>query len=191
MENTTYLLHGLEFILTASLFFLAGRSVVSCIWNKSLPLVGLATCLSLWVIPIILLADSPRTMATQFAELVGRGAQYLQPTSRLLGLSMVALTALSYRHPDPDIATKWKDYAVCSCMLVVLAPYETLLIFPINDQVEEIGSRLRKTGKGLGDEYTQLKMLLRKWQMLQTGRILMPFLAALLSLWAFVGYGGV
>jgi hypothetical protein len=96
------------------------------------------------------------------------------PSSRILG-GLLNLTAiLTSQLSNPREAKKWKTWAILFCVLIIIAPYEIYLIFPINDRVEEIGQEM---AKGMGGEVYQMKelqKLLRMWQLRNIGRVVAP-----------------
>ncbi|MCJ1293161.1 hypothetical protein MMC34_004714 [Xylographa carneopallida] len=149
---------------------------------------GIAFCLSLWVIPVILLASTPASAVVQYIEMIDRGGRYLQPTSRLLALGLFSLTWLIARHPDPAISMAWRYYAICGVLLVLVAPWETFMVFPINDRIKEMGAQLEKAGNAEGNPATkaELERLLRKWRDMHGGRIALLVLATFASAVAIV-----
>ena len=142
---------------------------------------GLSSCLSLWVVPLTALLP-PKLLARQFKQTFTWGGQYLLPSSRALGASLLLTTILTSRLPDSAEAEKWKNWAGLFCTLITVAPYEIYFIFPINDRVEEIGEELEKGVKVEEEVKKELKDLLAKWQFRNFGRVALPTL---------VGVGGI
>lgn len=138
-----------------------------------------------WVIPVTLLATNARSKTRQFSETIARGGRYLQPSSRALAVGLASLTYLISQHPNPATAARWKVWAAAMAILATTGPYEIYAVFPINDKIEEIGSKLEKKREdnmdAKGEE--ELDGLLRKWRQRHVGRIVMPMSAALLTLW--------
>lgn len=133
---------------------------------------------SLWVMPLIMLPENtPRIMIAQFMETVGRGGRFLQPTSRALAVGLVALTVLTARHPDTDVAARWKYHAAAGFVIVQTAWYEIVYIFPINDKIAAIGSKEKLSE----DDRKKLISLMEGWQRLQWGRILLPLAAGIIG----------
>jgi hypothetical protein len=86
----------------------------------------------------------PRLLTKQFTQTFTWGGQYLQPSSRVLGLLTLFTSFLTARLPDAVEAGRWSVWVGLFCLLVTIAPYEIYLIFPINDRVTEIGEALDK-----------------------------------------------
>lgn len=147
---------------------------------------GLSFCLSTWVMPLILSTD-PRTQSRQLIQTVDQGGRYLQPTSRMLGLALLSITAVLFVYPDPACPTRWRHYATALCILAPIAPYEVYAIFPINGRMKEIGGQLEaRHGGDPWDEkeVKELGELLRAWQVRNFGRILPPLVASFVGLWS-------
>ncbi|KAG8630877.1 hypothetical protein KVT40_000017 [Elsinoe batatas] len=145
-------------------------------------LTGLALSLYAWAVPIILEARSTHTIATQFCLMVGRGAAYLQPASRVLGASLASLAVLSYTQPDPIQSAKWSYWAAALACVLPVAPYEIILIFPINDEILEMRNEMDdRRSKGLANDDGKRDKYIReqiyKWRRRHVGRIVMPFAA--------------
>lgn len=144
-------------------------------------ILGLSSCLSLWVVPLTTLLP-PKLLAKQFKQTFTWGGQYLLPSSRTLGASLISTTILTSRLSDPVEAEKWKSWAGLFLTLITVAPYEIYLIFPINDRVEEIEEQLENGTKQDEQVKKELKELLAKWQFRNFGRVALPVL---------VGVGGM
>ena len=142
---------------------------------------GLSSCLSLWVVPLTALLP-PKLLARQFRQTFIWGGQYLLPSSRALGASLLLTTILTSRLSDPAEAEKWKNWAGLFCTLITVAPYEIYFIFPMNDRVEEIGEELEKGVRMEEDVKKELQDLLAKWQFRNFGRVALP---------ALVGVAGI
>ncbi|KAF2223756.1 hypothetical protein BDZ85DRAFT_281666 [Elsinoe ampelina] len=148
---------------------------------------GLALSLYAWAVPVILEAQSAHTIATQFCLMVGKGAAYLQPTSRILGASLASLAVLSYTHPDPIQSAKWSYWAVALACVLPIAPYEVSLIFPINDEILEMRNEMDdRRSAGLANDDKKCDKYIReqiyKWRRRHVGRIVMPFAAFCLGI---------
>jgi hypothetical protein len=79
-------------------------------------------------------------------------------------------------------AQKWKTWAALFFVLLIIAPYEIYAIFPTNDRVAEMEKEL---AKGLIEEDAakkELKVLLKRWQFRNFGRVGLPLI---------VGVGGI
>ncbi len=128
-------------------------------------------------------------MVAQFSDMIAKGGRYLQPSSRILALSLATLTWLVARHPNPAVAGTWQYYAAAVALLVPVAPYEIWAIFPFNDRIKEIGANMgEKRGEALSKkDEKELRGLLRQWQLRNIGRVIMPLAAALVLLWNVVG----
>ena len=124
----------------------------------------------------------PKLLAKQFQQTYIWGRQYLLPSSRMLGASLLLTTVLTSRLSNPQEAEKWKNWAALFCTLIVVAPYEIYFIFPINYRVDDIKEELEKGSKEGDDVKKELKELLAKWQFRNFGRVVWPTL---------VGVGGM
>lgn len=95
-------------------------------------------------------------------------------------------TFLTWQSAPINDAAKWKTWALCTCALGSLAPYEIYLIFPVNDRVEEIRRKLEKEdggGEKGGEGYKEeLDGLLRMWQARNFGRVGMPVLVGVMGM---------
>lgn len=179
-------------IVPTSLFVLSGKRAHTVQNHPTILLTtyspGVAIALSGWVVPLLLLPSTPsRTITDQFEEIIRRGYRYLQPSSQLLAVALLATTALTYYHPDQDLAAEWKWYAAAALVLVQVAWYEVVLIFPINDQVIAMGDKLEGDDIWLEErEHAKLHELIRSWRRWHFGRIAAPFVAACLTLAALL-----
>lgn len=152
-------------------------------------LLGLSACLSLWVMPIIKNpANKPRNMITQFDDSINRGERFLLPSSRLLGTLMASSTFLCYQSPDDVVAAKWKYYAATMFVVMQVAWFEIVFIFPVNGAVRAMGEKFdarEKKAFSKGEE-KELLELLDKWSNLHTFRVLAPLIGACISVAAVV-----
>jgi hypothetical protein len=142
---------------------------------------GLSSCLSLWVVPLTAQLP-PRLLCKHFTQTFTWGGQYLLPSSRFLGASLLLTTILTSRLSDPVEAEKWKTWAALFVMLVTIAPYEIYLIFPINDRVEEIGVMMEREMEKEVEQKRELWGLLKQWQFRNFGRVGMPVLVGVLGM---------
>ncbi|KAH6621975.1 hypothetical protein C7974DRAFT_214216 [Boeremia exigua] len=140
---------------------------------------GLSSCLSLWVLPLTKLLP-PALACAQFIQTVTWGLQYLQPSSRILGISLLTTALLTSYLPDPAQAEQWKTWAVALAILAPVAPYEVYCIFPINDRVSEIREEVER---GANEEKAkkELKALFSKWQFRNYGRVGIPLVAGIVG----------
>ena len=79
-------------------------------------------------------------------------------------------------------AQQWKTWMALFFVLLIIAPYEIYAIFPTNDRVAEMEKEL---AKGLMEEDAakkELKVLLKRWQFRNFGRVGLPLI---------VGVGGM
>jgi hypothetical protein len=134
------------------------------------------------VVPLTALLP-PKLLVKQFKQTFTWGGQYLLPSSRALGASLLLATILTSRLSDPVEAEKWKSWAALFLTLITVAPYEIYLIFPINDRVEEIGQELEKGTTRDKKAKRELKELLGKWQFRNFGRVLLPALVGVGGMW--------
>ena len=83
---------------------------------------------------------------------------------------------------------RWKYWAAAVAVLVQVAWYEVVYIFPSNDRIIEIGDALERPGKEDLDENTtvELNMVLKKWQRRNLVRASTPLVTALIGLWSIV-----
>lgn len=131
---------------------------------------GVSTCLSVWIMHLLEFAP-PRVKVAQFNLTIGKGSRYLQPASRVLAVSIMTLLYLAYVTPSSGWGFKCTVYAIALVMLVPVAPYEIYLIFPINDRVAELGTKMEKEGTDDNEAIDkELIMLLRKWRFRNWGR---------------------
>ncbi|KAF3041358.1 hypothetical protein E8E12_008231 [Didymella heteroderae] len=146
---------------------------------------GLSSCLSLWLIPLISLLP-PAQACRQFTQTVTWGFQYLQPSSRILGASLLLTTVLTSRLADAEHAQRWKLWAVALGILVPVAPYEALCIFPINDSVKRMGEQVR-SGADEKRVAPELIRLLDRWRVRNYGRVVLPLVAGVVGWLGVVG----
>lgn len=180
MSGLQFFRPALETFVIVSMVFLSGKQFLIPRHTQTLihSVLGLASCLSLWVIPIALLPEnSTQSIVAQFNETIHRGAKFLQPSSRLLTVALVLLTILTSRHPDAAIASRWRYQAGAGIVVAQTAWYERVYIFPINDQVKAIGEK----PKFEDADRMRLISLLRRWQRLHWGRVLLPLASGILA----------
>jgi hypothetical protein len=82
---------------------------------------------------------------------------------------------------------KWKWYAAAGLVLVQVAWYEVVFIFPINDQAIAMGDKLDGGDLWLkSSEHAKLQELLRSWPRWHFGRILAAFIPGCITLAALL-----
>lgn len=146
---------------------------------------GAAMGMYLFSIPIIQTGRdfSTKVMLRQFHHLITLGARYMQNGSRVQALSLLTLSWLCYRHPDDRIHGAWLHFAAALFVLVQIAWYEVVFVFPYNDALIEMERRLErvdvKSDRAVGAEGNRL---LEGWRMWHIGRIAIPFIAAAIAL---------
>ncbi|USW52125.1 hypothetical protein Slin15195_G054440 [Septoria linicola] len=148
---------------------------------------GAATGMYIFSIPTILTAQrsdsSTLTMLKQFHHLITLGRKYMQNGAKIQALALCLLTWLFYRHPDPDISRLGKFFLMALVVLVQVAWYEVVFVFPINDKLVEMEGRLEKVcgeeEKGEMDRAMREEVLglLEDWRKWHFGRIVIPFAA--------------
>lgn len=150
---------------------------------------GVASCLSIWVIPIILRPENrSKSMIAQFEESVNRGERILQPTSRALTASLFAVALMTYPQSDGQAAEKWKYYAIAGFTALQVAWYEIFFVFPINRQVSKLRVEVdRSKDDSLSDaHYNRLASSLKSWQLWQWGRVILPAAASVIAMGALL-----
>ncbi|KAF9697653.1 hypothetical protein EKO04_004190 [Ascochyta lentis] len=162
-ETVTILVQALQITVATSLIFIG----------------GLSSCLSLWIMPLTTLLP-PHLAASQFTQTVTWGSQYLQPTSRLLAASLLLTTLLTYCLPTPEHAAAWPYWAAALAVLLPVAPYEVIFIFPINERVQAIAGALEGGGDEKGAK-RELVVLLQQWRVRNYGRVGMPVVAGVVA----------
>lgn len=137
---------------------------------------------------MMLLPTTPsRTITDQFKEVIRRGYKYLQSSSRNIAIAVLATAGLTYYHPDGAVAAKRKWYAAAFGLLIQVAWYEMVFIFPINDQAIAMGEKLEGGDLWLADsEHARLQGLIRSWRWWHFGRILAAFVPGCLTLAALL-----
>ncbi|MCJ1252777.1 hypothetical protein MMC24_000583 [Lignoscripta atroalba] len=146
---------------------------------------GASAALSFVVIPIELLAP-PKIFTTQFSATIQKGKELLQTSSRATALTFVVLAWSCSQHSDVALASKWRYYATSAALMVAIAPYEILYVFPVNDRIGELGERLQ--GESLEEkEEKELRALMLSWRRRNLGRVTLVFAAAAVGLWSVVG----
>lgn len=104
----------------------------------------------------------------------------------MLGASLLAISFATSRLSDPVQADQWKAWLSLFAFLVPVAVWETVLIFPINDRVEEIGAELEK-GREEDDAKKELQGLLKKWQTRNFARVAWPVLTGVGGILVMLG----
>jgi hypothetical protein len=171
MASFGFILAALQIFVITSLTFLS----------------GLAFCLGFWAIPIILRPwKISKSQIGQFEELITRGQNYLQPSSRFLSAALIALGAVTYYYPDPRVASAWTYHLASGLILVQTAWYEIYFVFPVNDKIIAMRSIPGgEDGAALPEEQQmRLAQLMLEWRKWHWGRVIMPLASALV---AFVG----
>lgn len=127
----------------------------------------------------------PKVASQQFITAVTWGLHYLQTSATALAFALLTLAFLVSRLEDESQAAKWKTWALCFGIHFLVAPYERITIFPINDRIEVIEKELvdRNDGEGGGNKIgKELVELLKKWQWRNFGRVGLPLLAGSIGL---------
>lgn len=139
------------------------------------------------MIPLLQLPQVPgRAKTAEFTQLFTWGAQYLQPSSQILGVSLATLACWSYLVARESGV--WKYYVASFVILAPLAIWEVVYIFPINDRVKEMDDRLRVSeGASLdAKEEEELKRLLQRWSAFHVARFAAPLIAGAITAVALV-----
>lgn len=148
---------------------------------------GISLSLYVWIVPILKKAPSTRARIEQFNVMIDKGMQYLLPGSKIMATALAALAFLTSRHPNPDIARRWKYYGLAFACLASTGPYEDYFIFPINDKMAELGKKLEPTMNNFeGQKDAEVDLLLDKWTKRHVGRIMTTTSAFLIALWGVV-----
>ena len=123
-------------------------------------------------------------MVAQFDDTISRGEKYLLPSSRILAVGLVSLGILTSQHSDEAIAAMWKYYALAGFVLVQVAWYEIVFIFPINRKVREMGKVFEGNKKSSLPDTQQKELIanLEKWKRFHTVRVILPLVGACISL---------
>jgi hypothetical protein len=98
---------------------------------------------------------------------------------------MLLLTAiLTSQLSNPLEAIKWKLWAGCFFFPTWVAPYETYLIFPINDRVKVMEKELEGGVEGKREDELKREMqeLLGLWQRRNFGRVAWPLVTGVVAL---------
>lgn len=124
--------------------------------------------------------NSPRVMIGQFDDSIKRGEKWILPSSRILGIALVSLTLITSQDSDPEVAAKWKYYAAAMLVVMQVAWYEVVFIFPINGAIRAMGREYdKKSLSSFSDpEKKRLLQLLYKWSQHHTSRIIAPLAGA-------------
>ena len=127
-------------------------------------------------------------MIAQFNDMIGRGFSYLQPSSRLTGAVLLAVTLLISQHPDEDVAWKWQFYVAAVAIFAFVGWYEIVFVFPINDEIKEMGRKLAesKSEQLAEPEQKKLVVLLRSWEQRHRVRIVVPMVGLAISIAAIL-----
>lgn len=114
-----------------------------------------------------------------FCQLFDWGGQYLQPSSRILGLSLVSLATWAFVLGNPV----WKYNVVSLLVLAPVAVWEILYIFPINERVKALDAKLESSTDGRLDakQEKELERLLWQWSKLHVARFVLPLAAGVIS----------
>lgn len=99
----------------------------------------------------------------------------------MLAASLLLISFLTSRLPDPDQAQHWKSWAGLLAFLAPVAVWEEVFIFPINRRVERIGREvtggMRKGGDA--DVEREVGVLLGRWRRRNYVRVAMPILTGM------------
>lgn len=127
-------------------------------------------------------------MIAQFDYQIHLGEHYLLPSGRIQAISLLAITYLTSQQPDPSNATKWKYYAATAFIIVQVAWYEAVFIFPINRQIRHLNGKFGRRDESVLPDADQktLVSLLQKWRSLHWVRVVLPLLGSLVSLLAII-----
>lgn len=131
------------------------------------------------MVPLLLLPSTPsRTVVDQFNETIRRGGKYLQTASQILAFLLAITTYLTYRVSD------WESYLAALAVLLSVAWWEAVFIFPINDEVKAMEGKFEGESQVWLSalEHMMLLNTIKRWRMWHLGRILAVFAAGLLTL---------
>nr|OQO08206.1 hypothetical protein B0A51_18534 [Rachicladosporium sp. CCFEE 5018] len=133
-------------------------------------------------------SNTSRSKIDQFKETFRRGGVFLQPTSQALALLTASMSILCYKHPDPAMVARASWYMAAMATVFQVAWYEALFIFPINDKVAAMEKDFSKPGDQMLDEKDQKRLddLIRSWQLRQSVRAALPFVAGCITLAALL-----
>ncbi|KAF1349187.1 hypothetical protein BDV97DRAFT_276192, partial [Delphinella strobiligena] len=146
---------------------------------------GLAWCFILWVVPIIKLpTNTSRSAIAQFEETILRGFFYLRPSSIALAATLALTAYLTSRHPDPRGAEAWKMYALSCFVVVQVAWWEIVLIFPLNDAVIAMKEKLKGPKQDWLKKADQVELvrMIDLWTKRHVVRATLPLLAGMILL---------
>ena len=155
-------------------------AVVGCIFIS-----GLSFCLSFWVIPVLEASDVDRITTKQFDIVIKKGFAYLQTSSRMLAGLFIVNTSFAWAYADSISPSNSWQYWVCAGFILLLnAPYEVYFIFPGNDEILDMGRKLRDLKKDHASENEQkrLSYLLEQWKFRNLGRSGLSLVAGLIGL---------
>ncbi|KAF5358661.1 hypothetical protein D9758_007729 [Tetrapyrgos nigripes] len=127
------------------------------------------------------LLTSPNHLAAQWANLYARGATLMPPLSILSSSAFAYSAYFLYKNPtgfglsESTSLTKAKLYIFAALLTVGIVPYTRGMMLPTNNKL-----KARKDGLDLAytDETLELAV---KWNMMNAGRGLLPFLGAVVG----------
>ena len=148
--------------------------------------IGVAWCFNLWVIPIIKLNSSPSAIA-QLEETSRRGGIWLEPLNAGIVALLAATALVLSQHDDPTEAATWKNYAAASGILVQVAWWERVTIFPLDNSItvmKDNKEHFKSSERNWlnGKSQLELMRLMDSWTKRHAVRATLPFLAAMTAL---------
>ncbi|PVH92947.1 hypothetical protein DM02DRAFT_733410 [Periconia macrospinosa] len=169
----------LNMVFTSPLSFVQALHII--VPALLLVLAGVSFSLSVLLIPLLKLLPPAHTFP-QFTHLINFGRTYLQTSAQLLAFSTLVTTFLTSQLADPIEAQKWKVWACALVALVAVAPYETVMIFPLNEKVEKLKGLVVERVEGEGELKKELGAILGRWGRLNFGRAGLAAFAGILGI---------
>ncbi|KAF2716339.1 hypothetical protein K431DRAFT_20127 [Polychaeton citri CBS 116435] len=157
---------------------------------------GASYSMSLIIIPLIQKAPHTKAKTVQFASLIGKGAKYMQPTSRIMMATLTLLSALLYRNAGKEDVTaassggvgdlpSWKGWMLAAIVVAQVAWFEVVAIFPFNDIIGDVGRKLMEKGTdGSLEAEAIVSESLEAWRRRNLVRASLPLLAAVIGMCA-------
>lgn len=111
----------------------------------------------------------------------------MEPLNAAIAASFALLAVLTTQHPNAEEAALWRYYAAAAFVLVQVAWWERVFVFPIDDAIaamKDDNSNFKREQPHFHDgSQREFHRLMRRWSYMHAVRATLPLVAAVVALW--------